>query len=235
MLIRLFCAALATAAPLTLMAQSIVFTNGNLTVPLKPNSTVGFDATGNLKAECLLENAHCQGNVPDGDVATVALVRNDNNASLVAGQAIQLTWSSTKADVCRASSSGPGVTLWTGTRSGSGTEKITMPQQGNYTLSFACYGLAGGQSKSLSISVGAGLDPQPAACDALVGDPLYQPAGWKRVDKTWKQAFSAPDGQPSADYPDGVSFPTPIGAEKGSYVTIAFTPAPNESVLLYFD
>lgn len=61
------------------------------------------------------------------------------------------------------------------------------------------------------------------------------PAGWNRVQKSWTQVFSAPDGNPSAAYPSGVSFPTPVGSSIGSGVVVPFTPFASQSVNLYFD
>lgn len=66
-------------------------------------------------------------------------------------------------------------------------------------------------------------------------NPQVNPGGFQRVDKSWTQVFSAPDGNPSAIYPAGVAFPTPVGANKGTYVVVAFTPFERQTVNLYVD
>lgn len=61
------------------------------------------------------------------------------------------------------------------------------------------------------------------------------PANWTRVHRSWTQVFSAPDGNPSAAYPSGVSFPTPIGSNIGQGVVVPITPFAFQGVNLYFD
>lgn len=185
----------------------------------------------------MLQGATCSGTGgDDGQGATAALSRSDSNQDVAAGESIQLAWSSSGAAVCQATTGGA-ATTWNGLRSASGSESIVIPAAGTYAFSLACYALAGGQSKAVNVTATGTPPPSPEAnaCVPPV-DPLYQPAGWTRVQKTWIQAFSAPDGDPlSPGYPRAVAFPTPIGAQKGTYVTIAFQPNANESVLLYFD
>jgi hypothetical protein len=78
---------------------------------------------------------------------------------------------------------------------------------------------------------GSGGEDPPDFCT----DPLINPAGFYRTDKTWTQTFSAPDGHPSAIYPAGVSFPTPVGAEIGHFRVVPFTPFQDHTVNLYWD
>lgn len=66
-------------------------------------------------------------------------------------------------------------------------------------------------------------------------DALVNPGGMQRQDRSWTQTFSAPDGHPSAIYSNGVSFPTPVGANVGIYEVVPFTPFTAHTVNLYFD
>ncbi len=61
------------------------------------------------------------------------------------------------------------------------------------------------------------------------------PAGWLAMPRSWTQTFSAPDGNPSAAYPSGVSFPTPVGSLIGSVRIVPITPFSAQVVNLYFD
>lgn len=77
---------------------------------------------------------------------------------------------------------------------------------------------------------GGGEEP-PDSCV----DPLVFPPGWRVDSRTWTQTFSAPDGRPIATYPNGVSWPVAVGAEKGRIKIVPFTPTPRQSVNAYFD
>lgn len=66
-------------------------------------------------------------------------------------------------------------------------------------------------------------------------DPSVNPGGFQREDKTWTQTFSSPDGNPSASYPSGVAFPTPVGTQVGLYRVVPFTPNSNQTTNLYWD
>lgn len=75
-------------------------------------------------------------------------------------------------------------------------------------------------------------------------DPLVRPAGWQMVQKSWVQAWSAynaykPNGNPGpgikAVWPNSVSFPTPIGALKGQYLVVPFTPQANQAIGIFWD
>ena len=61
------------------------------------------------------------------------------------------------------------------------------------------------------------------------------PPSWNPVFKVWEGVFSAYDGSPVAHYPNGVSYPTPVGANKGTMTIVPFVPNPQQAVLLHFD
>lgn len=74
---------------------------------------------------------------------------------------------------------------------------------------------------------GEEIDP----CDS----PLVQPEGWQATTKSWQQAWSSPDGNPQATFPNSVGFPVPIGASIGGYTVIAFVPQAGQSVGIHWD
>lgn len=80
-------------------------------------------------------------------------------------------------------------------------------------------------------AAGQAGSPNFDGCD----DPLIQPAGWQGTTKTWLAAFSSPDGTPMATYPNGIGFPVPIGAQRGGYTVIPFTPTAKTVVTITWD
>lgn len=80
---------------------------------------------------------------------------------------------------------------------------------------------------SEEVDGGLGFD----GCD----DPLIRPAGWIATEESWVEAFSAPDGSLMPTYPQGLGFPVPIGAARGGYTVIAFTPTEELTVTLTWD
>jgi CubicO group peptidase (beta-lactamase class C family) len=76
-----------------------------------------------------------------------------NVASVTVGGAATLTWESTLADSCSASSG------WTGAKATSGTETVTISQSATYTLS--CTGAGGTTESSVSITASPAQNPNP--------------------------------------------------------------------------
>jgi hypothetical protein len=76
---------------------------------------------------------------------------------------------------------------------------------------------------------------EAAASQGPCDDPLVQPAGWQFTNKSWTQAWSSPDGNPQATFPNSVGFPVPIGASIGGYTVIAFVPQAGQSVGIHWD
>lgn len=93
----------------------------------------------------------------------------------------------------------------------------------------------------------------PVPIDPCI-DPLVAPLGWEIVNKTWVQAFSAPNGNPNlvATYPKGIGYPVPIPGffpgvrktdltlanmiRKGQILVIGpFVAPPNTTVTLTWD
>lgn len=231
-------------------AQVIRITNVNSPtghdIPLKTGSSVQIDSAGNLLAECALNaNSQCAqlgtgGTSPNAP--TAALSRNDTNTDVRTGETIRLNWSSTSGEVCKASSTGPSTTTWTGARATANStgEQATVSAVGIYAFSLVCYNAAGASTAAtVNVTVAAAdvdPDPEPADCDIESTDPSFTPTNFQMVEKTWTWTFSAPDGNPSATYPTGIAFPGPVPRlSKGQYSVVAFTPAANQYVNLYWD
>ena len=78
------------------------------------------------------------------------------------------------------------------------------------------------------------LPPQePAEYDCNI--PGVMPDGFNMIYKTWTQTFSSPDGSPSASYPSGVGFPTPVGSSQTFMTVVPFVPNPKQIVNMYWD
>jgi hypothetical protein len=75
--------------------------------------------------------------------------------------------------------------------------------------------------------------PEEVAYDCAVDGVM--PPNFNPYVRSWTQTFSSPDGSPSAQYPNGVSFPTPVGANKGQMRIVPFTPNAEQSVAMYWD
>ena len=235
-------------------AQVIRITNVNGStghdIPLKANSSVQIDSAGNLLAECALNSSNqCAalstgGGNSNPNAPTATLTRADSDNDVRTGETVRLAWSSTSAEVCKASSTGPAATGFLGVRDtafASG-EVVTVSAAGSYTFSIVCYNAAGGSTASTQVvAVTASDTPPPGnqggdtACNIQSNDPNFNPTNFIKVEKAWHQVFSAPDGSPQALYPSGVSFPTPVGSQKGQYVVVPFIPNVNQSVNLYWD
>lgn len=61
------------------------------------------------------------------------------------------------------------------------------------------------------------------------------PSQWNVLNSSWSGTFSSPDGSPRATYPDGMSFPTPVGAARGQMRIVPFVPNPSQLVQMYWD
>lgn len=75
--------------------------------------------------------------------------------------------------------------------------------------------------------------PDEVAYDCVVDGVM--PSNWGVLSRSWTQTFSSPDGNPSAQYPYAVSFPTPVGANKGQMRVVGFTPNPEQAVVMFWD
>src|SRR5688500_7329750 len=73
-------------------------------------------------------------------------------------------------------------------------------------------------------------DETAYACDV----EGIMPPSWNALIEPWAGVFSAWDGSPVAFYPNGVSYPTPVGANKGQMTIVPFVPNPEQAVLLHF-
>jgi hypothetical protein len=243
---------LATAAVASLAiggqasAQVIRITNANNhEIPLKAGSSVQIDSTGNLLAECALNASNvcaALSSTPPTGVPTVTFGRNDGDTDVRTNETVRLTWSTTLGEVCKATSTGPSGTTWTGVRTTSNTagETVAVSAVGTYVFSMVCYNAAGAstvsqQSVVVALATGGGPVDPPANCNLTAGTPLFQPSGWTKVDRTWAQLFTPADGAPIPAYPTSNGFPVPVGSNKGTYVAASFTAAAKQSVSMFWD
>lgn len=220
-------------------AQAIIITNANNhEIPLRSGSSVQIDAQGNLLAECALTSGICTqlsgaGGAPIG-APTATLSRTDNDTEVQTGEFISLAWSSNNASVCAATSTGP-TTPWPGPRLTTGNQTINFNTAGAYVFSLTCYNDMGGSSlQTVPVTV-TEAPAAPSGCDITSNSPWFQPPSLTRVNQSFEDAFDAPDGDPKPLYPQGLGFPVPIGANKGSYLSVPFVARANTQVRLTWD
>jgi hypothetical protein len=242
-LTQIIVALLGTVSTGAVLAQSVIVSNGptgNNTIPLAANSTVQIDAAGNLLVTCSTSPcaALVTGSGGGGQGSpTSSIARNDNDTDVRAGEFIRLAWTSSGADACAASSTGPSGTTWTGVRgtTDAAGEAVTVSAVGTYVFSFQCFNASGGSTKqNISVAVAAGEVQQPSNCN-LAPHALLEPVGWTRVNKSWVSTWSSRDGDPVATYPASVGFPVPVGADKGTYRVTEFTPGVNEVIQISWE
>lgn len=77
------------------------------------------------------------------------------------------------------------------------------------------------------------VEEEPAEYDCHVDGVM--PSQWNLLMSSWSSTFSSPDGDPRATYPNGVSFPTPVGARRGQMRVVTFVPNPAQTVNMYWD
>jgi uncharacterized protein YegL len=83
-----------------------------------------------------------------------------NTTSILSGGSVILTWSSTNADSCAATSSP--LTNWNGIKALSGQQTITITGSGTYVLTLSCSNNAGTTTKNITIIVtGASITSTP--------------------------------------------------------------------------
>ena len=227
-----------SVAPVPAVAATLEFVNSSaVKIQLKSGSLVKF-TEGNFQAECEL-NASGQCDfacdaTPPGQSPIAILTRTDEQPAVVVGQPIGVAWTSTGAEVCRAESSGPAATSFSGARDPVSSASITFTSPGTYDLSLVCFN-ADGASQPASLKVIVGAASVVAGCDITPGTPGVQPMGWQRVDTTWENLFKPRDGAPIPTYPDSLGFPVPIGANKGQYTSAAFVAEANQTVNMFWD
>lgn len=237
---------LSTALTASVQAASIKLTNVGTSgkeIPLRSGSVVHFDPDGSLRTECDLNSIACLGGSdqpPPVGLPSASLSRTDADATLTAGESIRLAWTSNLGEVCKATSNGATSTTWAGSRAPANQagETVALTAAGNYTFDLTCYNDAGSASAAqLSLSVAAANVPPapPSGCNIVSADPAFQPPALNRINRSWSQVFSAPDGSPAAVYPGAISWPVPVGSHRHAYTTVAFTPNPGQSVQLNWD
>ncbi len=224
-------------------AQSVIrITNitPNRDIPLAAGSTVQFDTNGNVLASCALTSGVCAAlSGPTGSAPTVTFTRGDTDSEVTAGETIRLAWTSQSAAVCFASSTGAANTNFGGPRDVNNSptgESITLNTQGEYSFSLKCFNDGGASAiQTLNVSVGEPANSGGTVNCSTTG-PLIAPSTLSRVDKTWVSAFSAPNGSATGVYPNSIGTATPVGANKGTYTVIPFTPSSaNLTVNMFWD
>lgn len=232
--------------PLAHAQQKITIANGsqpNKEIPLEAGSTIEFDDAGNLTARCALVNGVCAPLAGSGGAAGAptidAFARNDGVSDVQAGGFVRLTWGSTNAKACAATTAQQPTgasSTWSGVRAVSNAtgETITLPLAGDYRFELQCYNGAGASTvSSIAVTVAENTGGT-VNCD-LGPDPLIGPAGWVRTDVDWQTFWSSPDGDPQATWPTSVSFPTPIWAKKGGYTVVPFTATTDMTIKIFWD
>ena len=229
------CAAAGTASA---QSTTITFTNPepDVVIPLLTGTAVNIDGQGNLTAQCqLATGGGCIGAAaPSGNKADItSFLRSDTNEEVTAGESISLSWASTSAVVCQASSN-PSVGGWSGVQPAIGTAvPVVLSAQGAYALSLTCFNNDGSTgAKSVNVDVGAAVGPGTGTedCTGISGD-LVKPAGFTQHFKTWPQAFynyqyplSGGPLAPVGSFTMRSEFPSTGPAIAGRYITIPFTP-----------
>jgi CubicO group peptidase (beta-lactamase class C family) len=94
---------------------------------------------------------------PAGGPVAPTVTLTPSAASVAAGTAVTLTWSSTNADSCTASNG------WTGTKATSGTENVTVSANATFVLD--CTGPGGTTQATTAVSVTQTPPPPPPADD----------------------------------------------------------------------
>jgi hypothetical protein len=200
-------------------ATNLRITNASpsLTVPILNGSRPIIDNNGNIFVQCQLQPSLgiCEGlsTTPSGSAPTLTFTRS-GSGDLTVGTSTTLTWTTGNSpELCFASAS-PAAADWTGAKSVTGgSQAISFSTTGSKTLRLKCYSNTGASpERSVSINVvssGSGPNPPPPTpgCAVTTSDPLFQPAGYTRVDRTWAQFWNG------TAYPQGVTGePWPVGA-----------------------
>lgn len=131
---------------------------------------------------------------------------------VTSGTPVSVLWTvDNLADHCFASSS-PLVPRWSGMRNPAGGSSVFTPRHTDedtplvLDLTMRCYNADGRGQQTIQLTVD-GVAPPTGGCNVTTSDPLFQPAGWTRVERTWAQLWNG------TSYPTGVTGePWPVGA-----------------------
>ncbi|GIX34524.1 MAG: hypothetical protein KatS3mg126_0303 [Lysobacteraceae bacterium] len=212
--------------PMAHAQQKITIANGsqpNKEIPLEAGSTIEFDDAGNLTARCALVSGVCAPLAGSGGAAGAptidAFARNDGVSDVRAGGFVRLTWGSTNAKACAATTAQQPTgasSTWSGVRAVSNAtgETITLPLAGDYRFELQCYNGAGASTVS-SIAVTAAENTGGTVNCDLGPDPLIGPAGWVRTDVDWQTFWSSPDGESAGDLAQQRILPDPRLGQEG--------------------
>ena len=104
---------------------------------------------------------------PPAPAPTVTIASSPN--SVIQGQKVTLTWSSTNATSCTASAN-PSESDWSGTRATSGSQAVTPASTGTVSYTLMCSGAGGNSSSAASVTVSP-----PTATHFSVSAPANTP------------------------------------------------------------
>ena len=105
---------------------------------------------------------------PPPPAPTVTITSSPN--SVIQGQTVTLTWSSTNATSCTASAN-PSESDWSGTRNTSGSQSVTPASTGSASYTLMCSGTGGNSSNAASVTVNP-----PTATHFSVSGPANIPS-----------------------------------------------------------
>lgn len=254
---KAFVLAASLAVSATVGAANVVVSNSdNLTIAIQNGSTVQFDAQGNLILQCQTvsgsDNRCCVVTdtnpcVPLGS-GTGDTTPPTAPSSLVATAAsdtqINLTWTAST------DSGGSGLAGYRVERCTGSTCSVFAEIASPSTNSYSNTGLTASTSYRYRVRAvdGGGLFSSysaiatattqaggggTGACEVGPNANIL-PAGFTRVDRTWAQAFTWPNGQQIPTYPNSTGAVTPFGADKGKYTVISFVPNVETTIRMEF-
>jgi hypothetical protein len=211
--------------------------------------TVSFQADGDLRVQCRLENGNCPsigtGNGGSGTNPPTISSFTASATTITAGQSVTLSWNST-GDVCFAESPA-GITGWTGNSlAKAASQAISGLAVGTYTFGLRCYtagGSATASTPSITVQQGSTNPPPPPPADYCgeyysAGLPTSAPGfnahNWNKVERDFSTIFGIlpGDAMTASDvkWLTGLQVP----AAFNNYLAIPFTMTDSSGLLSEF-
>jgi hypothetical protein len=196
--LRLVSVLLLAVAPVAAQAQKISFkknatdSTALTTVDLATNTTVQILANGDIDAVCTDANDdnRCDSIPTSGGNPPVIDTFTRSKATVAPGESFTITWATTNADVCRASSTPPN-NLWSGPKDVAGSSNVSFPSPLTTpaALALVCYNTGSSEDGLVQVAVEGQTQP-PTGCSRT--DPLINPTGLSRASATWQSIFGKP-------------------------------------------
>lgn len=202
--------------------------------------TVSFQADGDLRVQCRLENGNCPsigtGNGNTGNNPPSISAFNASSTSITTAQSVTLSWNSS-GDVCYAESPA-GINGWTGqTLSRNASQAISGLAAGSYTFGLRCYSAGGSvTASSPTVTVTTATtnpppDPNPPTgdyCAEYYSSGLPTTAGfnaynWAKTEVSFANAFGIVPGDVMAAADVKWLPGNQVPAAVGNYIAIPFT------------